>query len=146
MRFPLVTRRRYDRDIALKQHLLDQARDKRDNALADWQTAVFNREQVVRQNADLDAANRRLLGRNLELGRRLIALAESDPEYAAALERRVARLRKVGVRVLAAWSAEKARGDHLQARYDDAVGLGSGRIEDSRSWQPGYVEPKENVS
>lgn len=39
-------------------------------------------------------------------------------------------------------SAEKARADHLQQRYDDAVGLGSGRIADSRSWQPGYVEPK----
>ena len=105
-------------------------------------TAEFNREQVVRQNADLDAANRRLMGRNIELGRRLASLTESDPEYAAKLEQRVERLKKVGTRVLNAWNSELLRANHLQARLDDAVGLGSTRPLDSSTWQPGYVAPK----
>jgi hypothetical protein len=43
---------------------------------------------------------------------------------------------------LAAARAEKSRADHLQARLDDAVGLGAARPLDSRTWQPGYVAPK----
>jgi septal ring factor EnvC (AmiA/AmiB activator) len=45
-------------------------------------------------------------------------------------------------RLIRELEAERKRTDHLQARLDDAVGLGAERPLDSRSWQPGYVAPK----
>ncbi|MFD8254972.1 hypothetical protein [Streptomyces werraensis] len=101
-------------------------------------TAEYNREQLLRQLAEADAANRRLHGRVEELGRRVSVLAESDLEYAAQLERRKTSLEKAGHRILAAWAREQRRADHLQQRLDDAVGLTSKGIQDSSRWQPGY--------
>lgn len=132
--------RRERREIAQLNICVGQLRSQWDKALAERGTATYNREQILRQFADADAANRRLMGRNLELGRRLSALTEADPEYAATLERRVARLLKVIAR--AGGRAERLRADHLQRRLDDAVGLASPRPLDSSVWQPGYVAPK----
>lgn len=140
--FGLTTTRR------LRDAQAEAARQRRraDDAESNTQTAVFNREQVLRQLALADAANRRLEGRNRELGRRVAALSESDPDYAAALERRVARLGKVGRRVLAAWAREQRRADGLQARLDDAVGLSPRGIKDSAAWQPAFQRPKGDGS
>ncbi|PWG13939.1 hypothetical protein DF268_08730 [Streptomyces sp. V2] len=76
-----------------------------------------------------------MAGRNLELGRRLSTLAEADPEYTAALDRRVTRLRTVGTRLLAALTAEQHRADRLQVRLDQALGLDSVHVLDGRRWQ-----------
>lgn len=142
MKFPFVRRSRhedlYERyQLALKQTA--KAREKAD-------TAHFKRQQVLAQNAGLDADNRRLHARNLELGRRISKLTEADPEYTAQLERRVARLRRIVSRLLTEQQVEKKRADRLQQRLDDAVGLGAGRVKDSSPWQPGYQKPKAGAS
>lgn len=145
MRFPFVSRsrhqdlqERYEDLYGRYQLALKAAAKAREKA----DTAHFNRQQVLVQNASLDAANRRLEGRALELGRRLSALAESDPEYAVQLERRIARLRTVGRRILAAYGGEVKRATRLQAQLDDAVGLTPRGIKDSSQFQPGYKKPK----
>jgi hypothetical protein len=95
-------------------------RAERDQFEEERNTAVFNRQQVLGQLASADTANRRLADRNLELGRRLSQCAEADPEYAASLERRVARLQKAGKRLLAAYALEQHRSNHQQALGDEA--------------------------
>ena len=128
MKWPFVSRRRYDAVYADRERLRgerNQFRDDRDAALAAARTAA-------RQLVEADAANRRLHGRNLELGRQVSALAESDMDYAAQLERRVARLKKVGKRIVAAWAREQKRADHLQQRLDNACGLNSPAVEAGR--------------
>lgn len=133
--FGLVTRRRHEAELAAANAEATRLRTERDATVSKLATAVYNREQVLRQNAGLDAANRRLEGRNLELGRRLSQLREADPEYAAHLEQRVTRLRRVGVRILAAYAAEKKRADRLQARLDDACGLDHPAVAEGAAWQ-----------
>lgn len=138
MRWPFVSRRAYEAVCADRERI----RGERNQFEQDRNTARAAMRTAARQFADADATNRRLMGRNLELGRRLSQLTESDPAYAARLELRVARLKRVVVRIWAAGHAEYLRADRLQKRLDDAVGLGSDGIADSRVWQPGYVEPK----
>jgi chromosome segregation ATPase len=115
---PFVTRRRYTRDLATKQALLDEARDERDGARTGRDYMARERDDLARQLADSRARADRLSqqlaaveGRRLESG-----------DAVSRLERRL-----------------KA----LQDRYDQAVGLGRGRIEDSAPWQPGREKPKE---
>lgn len=141
-----VTRRRYEDELAAAKHEIRRQRERAEAAEEKASTAEFNREQILRQLAEADAANRRLHGRNLELGKQVSVLAESDLEYAAHLERRKTSLEKAGHRILAAWRREQKRADHLQQRLDDAVGL-STTIVDSGRWQPGYKPaPKPEVA
>ncbi|MFD4968889.1 hypothetical protein [Streptomyces sp. NPDC058424] len=118
--FGLISRRRYNDLYARYQAALKATAEAR----AQRDTAVYNRGQILTQNAGLHGANRRLEGRNAELLRR----NSTSTEYAAGLERRVARLLKVGKRVLAAWWAEKRRADHLQQRLDAAMGLNTAPV------------------
>jgi hypothetical protein len=83
--------------------------------LADRTAAQTAMRTTAHQLAEADAANRRLHDRNLDLGRRNSKLTEADPEYTAALEQRVNRLRTVGRRIAAAYAAEKQRADQLEA-------------------------------
>ncbi|MFJ8345110.1 hypothetical protein ACIQ9J_01785 [Streptomyces sp. NPDC094153] len=144
--FGLITRRRHEQELADARALADRLRVERDEARIERDAFRTAQQITARQLMEADATSRRLEGRVLELGRRNSALAEADPEYAAALEHRVARLRAVGKRGLAAWWAEKGRADRLQQRLDDAVGLHHGHIKDSREWQPGYEASKEAAS
>ena len=139
--FGLVSRRRYNADLNAAKAEIQRLRTERDYAVAEAEDFRASAIAAARQFSGADAANRRLHGRLVELGRRLSACAEADPEYAASLERRVDRLKRVGVRILAAYKAEKRRADRLQRRLDDAVGLTPGRIEDSRRWPPGAQRP-----
>ncbi|MDX2763364.1 hypothetical protein [Streptomyces europaeiscabiei] len=135
MNWPFVLRSRHNADVAALNADRDRLRRRAETAEGHAATAVSNRKQVLRQNAELDAANRRLADRNIELGRRLSRLGESDPEYAARLEKRVARLRQVAARLVAGATAEKRRADLLQGRLDDACGLNSLAVEAGRHWQ-----------
>lgn len=167
-----ISSRRHREELAAARAETARLRGERDEALKQRKTAVFNREQILRQLAGEEAANVRLHGRILELGRRNSELTESDPEYAAQLERRVARLRKVIARLYAGGHAEKLRADHLQKRLDDAareaadgewrgrarraekrvahlekeldnaLGMPASGIMTSAPWQPGYQDPK----
>lgn len=147
--FGLMTRRRHDAELAAAKAAADRLRDQRDQARTESGTFRTSAQIAARQFAATDATdatNRRLAGRNLELGRRISQLTEADPEYAAALETRVARLRVVGARVLAAYGRERRRADGLQERLDDAVGLHHGHVEDSGRWQPGSRKPSPGVA
>lgn len=133
--FGLTTTRRLRAEVAAAKAETRRQRQRAETAEQAAATAVYNRGQLLRQLAEADATNRRLEGRVLELGRRLTKLAEADPEYAVVLERRVTRLRRVGARILAAYTAEKKRADRLQAELDDALGLNHPDIADGRNWQ-----------
>jgi uncharacterized protein YhaN len=137
--FGLTTTRRLRAELAAARAETDQQRRRAEAAEGRAATAEFNREQVLHQLAEADAANRRLHGRNLELGERLSALAESDPDHLAALEQQLANVRRE-------LAAEKKRVERLQRRYDDAVGLTRSGIQDSSRWQPGYQKPTPEVA
>lgn len=172
--WPFTTRRERQLQAELDAVTADRERirGERNQFAKDRDTARYNREQILRQLAGEEAANVRLHGRILELGRRNSELTESDPKYAAQLERRVARLRKVIARLYAGGHAEKLRADRLQKRLDDAareaadgewrgrarraekrvahlekeldnaLGMPASGIMTSAPWQPGYQDPK----
>ena len=145
--FGLTTMRRLRAEVAVVKADRERIRSERDEFEENCNAAQAAAKTAARQFAEADAANRRLHGRNLELGQRVSQLAESDPEYAAQLERQVADLQK---RLDVAnsrptdshWRAEarreRDRADRLQKRLDDAVGLAPGGILNSAPWQPGY--------
>lgn len=133
--FGLVTRRRYEEDLAAAKAEANRQRERAETAEGRTATAEYNREQILHQLAGADAANRRLHGRNLELGQRISKLTDADPEYTADLERRVGRLRRVVARVLAAYAEEKRRADYLQRRLDDVFGLNSSSVAAGSAWQ-----------
>jgi hypothetical protein len=135
MRFPIVSRRRYDFELNMARLLLEEARTQRDNARDERSAFKTAAQTAGRQFADADATNRRLMGRNLELGRRLSRLGEADPEYAGRLEARITRLLKVIARLYAGGHAQKLRADRLQARLDDACGLNSPAVAAGEMWQ-----------
>jgi hypothetical protein len=126
--FGLVTRRRHNAELAAIRSYCDALRERCETAEKNEATERVARRTITRQHAELDAANRRLEGRLLELGRRLSAMAEADPEYAAKLEQRVARLRHVGARILDAYTAEKSRADRLASHLD------SGDLKAIKAW------------
>lgn len=149
-----VSARRHRAELAAARIEIDRLRDQRDEALTQRDTAVFNREQILRQLAEADATNRRLNGRNLELGKRISALSESDPEYVAQLEGQVAELQKRlddAAREPAdgEWRGRarraEARVKHLEKELDNALGMPASGILTSAPWQPGYQEPKPDT-
>lgn len=133
--FGLTTHRRSNDKIS---ELLDEnirLRAERDAARAERDTAKFNRQQMFRQFAEADAANRRLHGRNLELCMRLSDYAESDPDYLAGLEERLACALRACARYLAAYWVEKRRADRLQRRLDGMCGLNDPAVLAGVDWQ-----------
>lgn len=112
----------------------ERLRDERDDAYKARDTAVFNRQQVLGQYAELDEKYTGVCIVNRCLTEDLAAAREELAELRAQSSDSAA----------AHWSAqarrEKKRADRLQKQYDDAVGLKPGGIEDSRKWQPGYKE------
>ncbi|MEU0671316.1 hypothetical protein ABZ330_00190 [Streptomyces sp. NPDC006172] len=133
--FGLITRRRHEAELAAARAEAERLRDERDQARSLQETAEFNRGQALAQAASVGAENRNLQNWNRELVRRVGELTAAGPEQAAALQRQVDQL-------LAENREEKKRGDRLQQRLDDAVGLKPSGIEDSSRWQPGYQKPK----
>lgn len=159
LRLPFVSRRRHTTEVDALRADNARLRGERDRAREGKATAEFNRGQVLRQNAELDAANRRLSGRNLELCTRLSDYAEADPDYLACLERRITCLQKGAARYLAAlWQARaKASGTadadvllrrikHLEKELDNATYLPASGPQNFSRWQPGYQDPKKATS
>lgn len=135
MKPPFVSRRRYDNDLAAALAEAGRLRKQRDTAVRDEETARFNRERILHQLADADAANRRLSGRNLELGARLAQYAEADPEYAASLEARLKRALRAAVRYRSDLREEKRRADTAQNSLDVFLGLDSPAVAAGATWQ-----------
>ena len=140
--WPFVPRSEYEAVLADRERI----RGERDQFAKDRDAQRHTARLAARQFAESDATNRRLNGRLIELGRRLSRLTESDPQYAASLEQRLARALRACAGYRAQLVAEGRRIRRLQARIDDAVGLHYGHIEDSRKWQPGYQKPKAGAS
>jgi chromosome segregation ATPase len=141
-----VTARRHEQELAAAKKEIAALRRRVLDTQERHDEVARAHNRLAKRLSEADAANRRLYDRNLELGRRVSVLAESDLEYAAHLERRKTSLEKAGHRILAAWRREQKRADHLQQRLDDAVGL-STTIVDSGRWQPGYKPaPKPEVA
>ncbi|MFF0512472.1 hypothetical protein [Streptomyces sp. NPDC004250] len=126
--FGLITRRRYLRDLAAERAETRRVKQVKDDFWQQRDEAMAAARTAARQFAEADATNRRLAGRNEELGKRVSALTESDPEYLADLEQQLATAREE-------LAAEKKRADQLQARLDDACGLNSAGVEAGRYWQ-----------
>lgn len=133
--FGLTTTRRLRTELAAAKAETDRQRERAELAEENEATAVFNRQQIGWQLAEADAANKRLAGRNLELGVRLSAYAESDPEYLAVLERRLERAVRACARYRTAGRREERRADRLQQRLDDACGLNRAEVAEGRNWQ-----------
>lgn len=112
----------------------ERLRNERDDAYKARDTAVFNRQQILGQYAELDEKYTGVCIANTRLTEDLTEVREQLAEARAQLTDSAA----------AHWSAqarrEKKRADRLQKQYDDAVGLKPGGIEDSGCWQPGYKE------
>jgi hypothetical protein len=115
--WPFISRARYDTDIAAAHAETNRIRAERDDARAERRAfraaATTGAEQVI----DVSIVND-CLTRDLLLSRRQRVIA-----------------RKAAARILVAWSAEKRRADHLQQRYDAAVGLNTPAIAAGDSWQ-----------
>jgi hypothetical protein len=127
------------------------SRRKYDDLQARYQNLAENHEELKEELASSRRATLRLAGNYTHL----METGEPMPMFSqpskvqrrlAQFEGRLDRALKGAARYLSAYHAEKRRADLLQQRLDDAVGLGSGRIVDSRSWQPGYVEPKQEAA
>lgn len=131
LRWPCVSAEWADNLTAQNERL----RDERDDAYKARDTAVFNRTQVLRQLAEADAANRRLAGRNLELAVRLSAYAESDPEYLASLEKRLARALRAVVRYRTGLDDAQRRADGAQKTLDVFLGLDHPAVAAGVTWQ-----------
>lgn len=117
MKPPFISRRLYEAALADRERI----RGERDQFAKDRNSQRAAAETAARQFAEADAANRRLEGRLIELGRRLSRLAESDPEYAAQLERRVQRLTRGASRYLAAYWKARAEIRDLTTRLGRAT-------------------------
>lgn len=140
--WPFVSRRNYEAVFADRERI----RGERNQFEQDRNAARAATRTAARQFAEADSANRRLEGRVLELGRRISRLTEADPEYTVRLEQRVARLRAVGVRILTAYAAEKARADQAAALVDaddrKAVETWEQRAKTADAWTPGEWEAR----
>lgn len=144
--FGLITRRRHGEELNAAKAEIQRQRRRAETAEDNLATALYNRDQVLKQNRDLDAATQRLHGRVEELKQRLDTRPASENADVARLEKRIARLRRIVSRLLEESRRDRRRADHLQKRLDDAVGLSPGRIAKSDQWQPGYQKPKPEAA
>jgi hypothetical protein len=124
--FGFVSRRRYESARATADRLREQLDEARTERNAFRVASEFASRRLVEE----DAANRRLQGRVVELGRRIAALSESDPEHLAAMERELSAAREEA-------AVEKRRADRLQERLDDAVGLNDPKVLAGPCWRTG---------
>ena len=143
--WPFVSRRRYDSVNADRERL----RGERDQFAKDRNAFKYAAEQASEKCTDTAIVNDRLTEELATARARLAAsmdaesaLAQQIHEMAQPVEPTDAELDDI-TRLTRELDSEKRRADRLQKQYDDAVGLGGGRIEDSRRWQPGYKAPEK---
>ncbi|MFD4257769.1 hypothetical protein ACFWR9_09055 [Streptomyces sp. NPDC058534] len=104
--FGFTTTRRLQFELAAAKAETDRQRRRAETAEAHAAVAVRNRKQVLVQNAEQEATNRRLAGRNQELTRRLEDTTEGA--YTADLENRVQALARGTARWMTAlWARDR---------------------------------------
>lgn len=137
MRLPFVTRRRHDAEISSLRSQYEALRERCKGAESREAAERVAKRTAARQFTEADEERTALTLVNARLTDNLTAVREELAELRAQTSDSAATH----------WSAEarreKKRADRLQKQYDDAVGLKPGGIEDSRPWQPGYIEPKK---
>ncbi|MFI1165573.1 hypothetical protein ACH4UM_18650 [Streptomyces sp. NPDC020801] len=117
MRFPIVSRRRYDAELAAVKAETNRQRERAEKAEQDARTELAARRTITQQHADLAAANRRLAGRNRALAERLEAAqvgAGFDAVQAKRTAERIARLQR---------AVARARADAAAAPFADRAAL-----------------------
>lgn len=140
-----ISRRRHDEELAAARAETDRQRARAVKAEARATTEIEARCSITRQHAELDAANRRLAGRNKALGDRLAeaqvangfnpAAAKRTAERIAALQKAAAAGREEAAIARAEARRERKRANGLQKRLDDACGLNTAEVLDGRHWQ-----------
>ncbi|WP_158073017.1 hypothetical protein, partial [Streptomyces kebangsaanensis] len=118
--FGLISRRER-REIAELEEYITRLRAERDKARAERDTAVYNRQQIGRQLAEADAANKRLAGRNSVLQERLEQREDyTEAAYVVQVEKRLDRLARGTARWMAALWAERAESIRLARQAGEA--------------------------
>lgn len=119
-------------------------RQRAEKAESDLKTERTARKRATELYSDLYDELDKATGRNVLLCAEVeeAKAAGFDETRAKEAADRIARLQEAVTEARAEARAEKRRGDHLQRRLDDAVGLPVGRVEDSRPWQPAYTKPE----
>lgn len=141
--FGLTTTRRLRAEVAAVKAETARQRDRADAAEKCASTAVFNRGQVLAQNADLDASLKRLHGRNTELRRRLDSVHDADAER---LQARVARLLKVAGRLAAALrQAQAVQAAPVSEADRQAIARWELRVKAHDAWVPAADREKRPI-
>ncbi|MFF0790414.1 hypothetical protein [Streptomyces spiralis] len=111
MKWPLVWRRNVDADSAAWKAEATRQRERAEKAEQNARTELAARRTITQQHADLDAANRRLVGRNRALTERLEAAqigSGFDAAQARRTAQRIARLQRAVARARAEAAAAPA--------------------------------------
>ncbi|MFI8535434.1 hypothetical protein ACIGMX_34955 [Streptomyces aquilus] len=141
MKFPFVWRRTAEDETQVWKDEAARQRRRADLAERSLATEVTARRHATELYSDLYDEHESLLSKHSTL-----RAQSPGHKQAKQMAERIVRLQKGVAKARAERSEEKRRYDGLQRRYDDAVGLTAGAIQDSRSWQPGYEKPKADAS
>lgn len=115
--FGLISRRRHNAELAAARAVSDRLRGERDAARVEKKAFRYAAATGAEQLCDVSIVNNHLT-EDLTRSRRQRVIA-----------------RKAAARIAAAYRAEKARADHLQARLDQALGLESAAVALGAGWQ-----------
>lgn len=122
MKWPFVSRRRYEADLDAVKADRERIRGERDQFAEDRDAQRTAAKTAARQFDDAGSVIACLTD-DLDAARERLAEVE-----AAACDTAAAQWQAQARR-------EKKRADRLQGRLDDAVGLTDPRVEDGRNWQ-----------
>ena len=137
MSWPLVWRRNRDADVAAATAETGRLREQRDKAVREQETAEFNRKQITDLYSELYDEHERAVRRNQSLCALLDEAKTAAGVQAEARRQadRIARLCRAVTKARAEAAEDKRRADHLQARWDDLLGLNTPAIDKGASWQ-----------
>ena len=138
MRWPLVWRSRHERDLADAKAEITRQRSLREAAEERAETAVFNQQEMARNQGGLLDEHRRVVARNRALCTQLEAAQVAngfDRAGAQKTANRIKRLREAVAKARGEVATETHRADQLQSRLDDALGLNHPAVAAGDGWQ-----------
>lgn len=122
MKWPFVSRRRYEHDLDAVKADRERIRGERDQFKQDRDTFKRAAESVSEKYTDACITNECLTHDLAAVRERLAEVEAASCDTAATHWRAEAR-------------REKKRADQLQRQYDQACGLNDSRVRDGRYWQ-----------
>lgn len=138
MRWPFITRRAHERELAAANADRTRLRGERDQFEQERDAFRTAARTASRQFAEAREAAAAHLAAAVRTAGRNNRLTRSEAQHDANLDAMAARIDRAlrgCVRYRAAHAAERRRADQLQARLDDATGLNSAGVADGRHWQ-----------